>query len=194
MKRLIVIGLLLCDTALAVDLTISGGLEQTPNSNYGNGAESLIRYEKLFGDFGLAVEGAYHGKTAHNSDSGTYGDVSGYSLLLEPIYHLPVSWRLKPYILGGLGWSWWHFDRSQDMIDRGIEVKLGNSLAYKVGVGADFPIGNSWFLDLEYFHFGSWVPKKSFYTSDGTFANVVSSDKNLGQETNCFMIGLKKRF
>lgn len=195
MKRLLLVSLLICQTAFAGDLTLQGGLQQTPNSNYGNGSEWLARYEQpVYGDLGLAVEGAYHGKTSHNHDTGSYGDLSGWTVLGGPVYHLPVSWRLKPYILGMLGWGCWSFDRSQEMRDAGIEIHMGDALAWKAGIGVDYAIGGNWFLNLEYFRFGSWIPKQSFYSATGEFANVVTSDENLGQEENVFVIGLKYRF
>lgn len=197
-KLLLVIVLILTTTQLYADssITFQSGIEQTPNSNYGNGLESIIRYEHtVYGDISLGLEGSYHGATSHNSDTSTYGEMSGWGLLLEPIYHIPIStWKLKLYILGGIGWSWWNFDRSEDLINKEIEVKLGNSLAYKVGIGADYPIRNSWFLNMEYSYFGSWVPKESYYSTTREFANVVSSDKNLGQGENILTLGIKYKW
>ena len=195
MKRMIVVMLLNCSLAFAGDLTLQGGLQQTPNSNYGNGSESVIRYEHpVYDNLTLAIDGAYHGATSHNHDTGTYGDMSGWSLLAGPVYYVPVDWKFKPYIGGLLGWSWWNFDRSQDMKDKGIEINLGNSLAWKAVIGANYAIGGNWSINLEYFRFGSWVPKESYYSSTGSFANVITSDKNLGQEENGFMLGLKYKF
>ena|SRR3990167_3660902 len=201
MKRLLIVavvflsGVIVGHVAHAGDLTLQGGFAQTPNSNYGNGSEWVARYESpIYGNLGLAAEGAYHGKTSHNHDSGTYGDLSGWTVLGGPVYHLPVSWRLKPYILGLLGWGWWSFDRSEDMENKGIEINMGDTYAWKAGIGTDYPLGGNWFLNVEYFRFGSWIPKESHYTSTGEFANVVTSDDRLGQEANCFMIGIKKKF
>lgn len=186
-------GFIVCHFAHADSLTLQGGLEGTPNSNYGNGSEWVARYEHPFGDFGLALEGAYHGSTSHNSDSGTYGDVSGYSLLLEPIYHIPVSWRLKPYILGGVGMSWWHFDRSEDLASKGIEVSLGNSIATKGGIGADYPLGGNWFLNMEFCYFHSHVPKEA-HDINGVNSIVLTDEGTIGQEEYDLMVGVKYKF
>lgn len=193
------VGVLLGTFAHAGDVTIQGGLQQTPNSNYGNGSEWVARYEQpIYKDFGLGIEGAYHGKTSHNYETGSYGDVSGYSVLLDILYHPSVSWKLKPYILGGVGWSWWSFDRSQEMIDKGIEINLGDCLAYKVGAGLDYPLGKGWYLNVEWNHFQCDILKDSHY-QDGSFANVLGDDNRsgsvrIGQGEENFLIGLKKRF
>lgn len=195
MKKLLIVGLLFCNTALAGDLTVQGGFSQSPNSNYGNGSTFVARYETPIVDsLNIAIDGSYHGPQGHNHDSGTYGDMSGFSLLVGPVYHAPLNWRIKPYIGALIGWSWWDFERSQDMVDKGIEINLGDSLAWKAVIGANYAIGGNWSINVEYFRFGSWVPKESYYSSNGQFANVLSSDENLGQEENGFVVGLKYKW
>lgn len=187
----ILIASLICSNAYAKAVTLQGGYLHTPNSNYGDSAGFNARLEApVYGDFSLAGEFGYHGPQSHTP----YGDISGYSSLGEVIYYAPLNWAIKPYLLGGLGWSWWNFDRSEDLQNKKIEVNLGNSFAKKVGIGFDYPIGNDWSINVEWNYFQSHVPKKSFYESDGSFANVVTDEKTIGQEETNIIIGIKRKF
>jgi opacity protein-like surface antigen len=173
---------------------VQAGVQQTPNSNYGNGGEYVVRYEHpIYGDLNVGLEGAYHGATSHNSDTGTYGDVSGWSLLPELIYYPSFGWKVKPYLLGGLGWSWWNFDRSQDLINKQIEVKLGNSFATKAGIGFDYPIGRNWSINVEWDYFHSHVPKEA-HDSLGHNSIVITDEKTIGQEEFDLVIGVRYSF
>jgi opacity protein-like surface antigen len=187
MKKLMVIMMLMCSPAYAESVVTQGVWQHTPDSNYGDGAEAVVRAEQpIIAGFSGGLEYAYHGPTSHSG----YGSFSGQSLLGEALYYPTLNWKIQPYLLGGCGWSWWSFDRSQDLIDKGIEVKLGNAFADKFAVGADYPINDHWSINLEWSYFHAFVPKKSFYSSDGRFANVVGGD-TVGQEETNLAIGLR---
>lgn len=200
MRRIIVlsvIAVVLSYTDLYAKEAISGnvGWLHTSNSNYGDSGVVNLRGEhQLSGDLWLGAEGGYHGRQSHDP----YGDISGYSLLGEVIYYVPLNWSARPYVLGGLGWSWWQFDRSVDIQDKGIEIELGDSLAKKVAIGALWPLRDNWSMAIEWAYFQSDVPKDSHY-EDGSFANVLGDDDRsgkvtIGQEELTVTIGLRKEF
>lgn len=181
---------LFCSNLYAADLVSQGGWLHTPNSNYGDAIVVNERIETHINkDLSIGIDGGYHGRSAHNP----YGKLSGYSILGDLIYYLHVDWKLKPYLLGGLGWSWWHFDRSQDMKDKGIDINVSNTFSQKVGIGADYELGRNWSLNLEWYYFHAQVPKDSHYESNGSFANVAGG-KSLGQEETNLVVGLKYKF
>ena len=191
MKRLIIVFMLFfCSVSSASEISVRGGWLHTPNSNYDDALTFAARAEQpIYQGFSLGVEGAYHGSQAHDP----YGDISGYSVLGELIYNLP-EWYVKPYVFGGLGWAWWSFDRSQDMIDKQIDISLGNSFAKKVGIGANYEINSRWSINLEWHYFQSHVPKDSFDNTTGSFANVVTDEKTIGQEETNLLVGLRYKF
>lgn len=207
MKSLILmIGVLITTTACASEVTVHGGWQHTVNSNKGDGATFDVRVEQpVWKGFSLGLEGGYHGETDNTSESGqSYGDLSGTHLLAELLYYPPVKWRVKPYIFGGWGWSWWSFDRSQSMQDAHIQIDMGDSFAEKYGFGADYAINENWSLNIEWSFFETDIPKDSYYQgeanhADGTFANVLGDDDGSGRvttghgETN-LVVGLKYRF
>lgn len=194
----VLILLLLSSPSFASDkaVTVQGAWLHTSNSNYGDSAGFNAHLElPVYGDFSVGGEFGYHGPQAHDP----YGDLTGYSALGEIIYNVPSTWKLKPYILAGLGWSWWNFDRSEDMASRDIVINTGNAFAQKYAVGADYPLGHDWFLNVEFYYFHADVPKDSFYGSTGAPANVAGDDNRsgrvrIGQEETAVTIGLKKRF
>jgi hypothetical protein len=77
-KHGIAVGLILLGCSIGhasegTNIVVQAGVQQTPNSNYGNGGEYVVRYEHpIYGDLNVGLEGAYHGATSHNSDTGTY--------------------------------------------------------------------------------------------------------------------------
>lgn len=193
MKQIImIVGLLFSTMAYAGDqsITIQGGWQHTANSNYGDSGEFAGRYQHSIGNnFDGLIEGSYHGNTDHYG----YGDLSGYDILGGLIYNLPIFQNFSPYIMGGIGWSWWNFDRNEDMKNAGIIIKTGNSFCEKFGIGADYPLGHNWSINIEWSYFRTDVPKKSYYKNTGSFANVAGGD-TIGQEEINLMVGVKKRF
>lgn len=191
-KIILIIALILSYTDLYAQnsITLQGGWQHTPNSNYGDGGEFDARIETpLIDALNIGIEGAYHGQTSHYG----YGALSGYSILGELIYSLPKYKQFEPYLLAGAGWSWWDFNRNKDMIARDIVINTGDSFCEKFGIGTDYPISHDWYLNIEFNYFRSDVPKDSHYGSTGEFANVVGG-KTVGQEETNLMFGIKKKF
>jgi len=197
MKKVVMVFMFIFISSVCVakdeSITIHGGVLHTQNSNYGDSISSVIRVETvLIKDLNIGVEYGYHGPTSHEPN---YGDMSGHSVLGDLIYYPPVKIaNFRTYVLGGLGWSWWNFDRSSDLEYKGIQVDMGDSLAKKVGLGGDYAINEHWSINLEWNYFQSHVPKESYYESTGSFANVVTDEKTIGQEETNIMVGLKYRF
>lgn len=194
-KKLVLIGLLISSPVFAEEILVQGGWLHTGNSNYGDSAEVTLRTEKrVLRDLGVGVEYAFHGPTYHEE----YGDFIGHSVLGELIYYPNVKWKIKPYILGGLGWSWWDFKGNAYLKDAGIEVDLGDARAEKFAVGADYPINKNWSFNIEWSYFHAAVPKDSYY-ADGSFANVLGDDDRRGEITvgheECnLLFGLRYKF
>lgn len=192
MKRLtlVLLTLLFCTTAHASSVTVQGGWDHTPNSNYGDSTALNARFEApIYPSFSIATEVSYHPKQSH----APYGNLSGESLLGEVLYRPVSTWKLTPYVLAGAGWSWWDWGLSQDMKDKGIEINIGNAFAQKYGIGADYPLGDNWFLNVEWYYFHANVPKDSFYSNGSGFANVAGGS-SIGQEETVVVAGLKKVF
>ena len=197
MKKLIVLlAMLVTTNAWAVSVTTQGAWQHLGNSNVGDGAEAIARVEQpLLWDLSGGLEYAYHGPTHHNG----YGAFSAHSLLGELLYYPRFNWKAKPYIVGGLGESWWSFARSQDTINRGIEVKLGSAFAQKVGIGFNYPLGHNWSLNAEWAYFHADVPKNSFYSVDGSPSIILGDDNRsgrttVGQEETSLAVGLRYEF
>lgn len=191
---LTIVCILLCSHLSAADITVNGGLLHTQNSNYGDGVSTNIRVEKpILNQVNAGLEAGYHGPTSHYSedkDGFQYGKLSGYSLLGELLWYPEVNWRVKPYILGGWGYSWWDFDRSQDVKDLGISVDMGNAFAQKYGLGADYLINEHWSFNMEWYWFRASVPKDARH-SDGSNSIILTDEKTIGQEETCIVLGLK---
>lgn len=65
-------------------ITVGGSYVHTSNSNYGDGANAVVRLEQpLVWDLSLAGEYEYHGQEFH----GEYGAFSGNSVLGELLYY-----------------------------------------------------------------------------------------------------------
>lgn len=191
MKRLLLIGLLFTSPLYAANsITLQGGPQHTPNSNYGDGSEFTGRYEhSLINNINVLIESSYHSPTSHYG----YGNLSGYDILTGLTSELPGFYNITPYLMASVGWSWWKFDPSADMRDKDIMIKVGNCFADKFGIGANYPLGNNWYLNLQWSYFHAQIPKRSYYGSSGEFANVAGGD-SIGQEETNVMIGIKKKF
>lgn len=184
--------LLMATSAFAGDrsLTVLGGWEHTPNSNYGDGADIDARLESpLYGDLNAALEASYHSPMTHIK----YGDLSGYSALGEIVYRPSSTWKLKPYAFGGAGWSWWNFDRNEDMVSKDIVINVGDAFAQKYGVGASYDLGSGWSLVVEWSYFRTDVPKDSYYGASGAFANVAGGS-TIGEEETNLSVGFRRSF
>lgn len=180
-------------------VTVQGGWIHTPSSAYGDDLSLSARVEQmLYKDLSLGAEYEYHGPTDHYSDDSegnrfTYGAFKGHSLLGELIYYPRLNWSAKPYILGGLGWSWWDFELSNASKDAGYKVDLGSSFAKKVAVGLSYPINQKWSFNLEWSYFQSHVPK------DSEPYNILGDDDRsgrtrIGQEETSLLAGIKFHF
>lgn len=198
MKRwLIVLMMLVSQNAFADSVSVGGGWSHTNNSNYGDSALFLARYEKaVYGPLGIGLEGSYHGPQSHNHDIGSYGDMSGWSAIPYIVVRPEVDWQVKPYGLAGYGYSWWTFDRSQDMADKGIAIDMGDTTCFMLATGLETQIkGILWAIELSYFQ--AQVPLNAYYESNGSFANVVGDDdrsgrRRIGQpEIRIMLIGRK---
>lgn len=200
MKRsIMVLMLFLAIPCYAAEVTVNGGWQHTSNSNYGDGGVVNVRAEQTvietkLGKLNAGIEGGYHGPTYHDP----YGSVSGWSLMGDLLYYPNVKWRVRPYLFGGLGWSWWDFNPDTEITSRNITVDLGDSFAKKVGFGADYRINDSWSFNLEWYYFQSHVPKDARH-SDGSPSSVLGDDDRhggttVGQEETCLVAGLKYRF
>lgn len=198
MKKLILVLCLICTPLYANEraVTVQSGWQHTASSAYGDGAVGAVRVEHpLVWDLSLGAEYSYHGQTFHEG----YGAFKGHSLLGELIYYPKLGWKIQPFIFGGIGWSFWNFDRSKDLESRGIKVDLGDAQAEKVGVGFDYKLNDSWSLNVEWHYFHCAVPKNSYYEADGSPSNVVGNDDRsgrvtVGQEETNLMVGLKYAF
>lgn len=175
----LILAILVAAPAFAASASIYGGYEYTPNSNDGNGGEVGGKLEApIYGGLGAVIDASYH--TPH--DHSGIGDLSGESLLGGLIYRFPLDWWLTPHIFGEAGWSWWDFERNEDMAERGIQIKTSDAFAYKAGLGFDSKQtkdGWSWFVDISFFH--SDVPKDSFYEATGLPSNVGGNDDRSGR-------------
>jgi hypothetical protein len=188
MKRVwLTLAFILSTTPLwAASATLQGSWLHTPDSNYSDSAGLNARLEApLYRDLSIAGEFGYHGEQSH----GGAGSISGYHLLPELIYYPSFGWKIRPYLLGGWGWSFWNFDKSQDTKDRQIEVNLGNSFAQKYGVGANYPLGHDWFLNIEWSYFHSFIPREAHYSYGGN-SIILTDGSTIGQEETNFTIGL----
>lgn len=188
----------------AAEVTANGGWQHTSNSNYTDNAVVNTRVEQTvvetkYGKLNAAIDGGYHGPTDHRTDSNaSYGSVHGWSLLGDLVYYPPVKWKVRPYLLGGLGWSWWDFSAGEEVSSRNISVDLGDSFAKKVGFGADYRINDRWSINLEWYYFQSHVPKDARH-ADGSPSAVLGDDDRkgrttIGQEETNLVVGLKYRF
>ena len=185
--------------AHASSVTVQGGYLHTPNSNYGDSGTVTVRSDLSVTDSKLGLLSAggelgYHGKATH----GYYGRVSGVSALGTVSYTPATPWKVKPYILGGLGWSWWDFAESKELRDvEGITIDLGDSLAEKVALGLTWPIRGNWSGNIEWSYFHTAIPKKAW--KDGLPADVGGNDDRSGtvrlgwEETN-LVVGLVYSF
>ena len=192
----ILVGMLFTTVANATDVTLQGAWLHTSSSAYGDSPGVLVRLESpVFGDFSVGGEFGYHGPQEHSP----YGAISGYHVLGEAIYNLHKILNIEPYILGAWGWSWWNWDRSGDMEEKGIEINVKDSFAQKYAVGGYYRLSDNWSINVEWNYFVSHVPKDSFYTSDGSFANVAGNDDRsgrirIGQEETSLMVGVRYSF
>lgn len=204
MKKFIIgLILLISSTVYAEDITVQGGFLYTDNSNYGNGYSTNVRVEKrILSDLALGLEGGWHGPQQHYPDTynvSPYGDMFGSHLIGEVIYYPPLNWKAKPYGFAGFGWSWWDFERAEELTSRGIGVAMHDAPAQKYGFGFDLALLKGWFLNVEYNYFHAFVPLDTYYESDGSFANVIGNDdrsgrRKIGQEEHNVVIGIKYRF
>lgn len=205
MRKLIVLGLLLVGSQASADeaVTVHGGWMHTASSAYGDAATGSMRYEhRLWQDLWIGPEYTYHGPMDHHTghDDGTgfsYGDVSGHSLLADLVYYpSQLNWReIQPYAIAGAGWSWWDFEESARTMADGITVDLGDSFAYKVGLGATKPINKNWSFLVEWSFFKSLVPKDAVH-ADGSYSAILGDDKatgrvRIGEEEFKLTAGLK---
>ena len=192
MKRLLLALMLVCSSAYASEVVMQGGWSHTNESNYGDSATAVIRLENpLFDRLNWGIEGGYHGPQSHYpEDKGvhSYGDLSGYHIIGDLIWYPKTNWRLDPYLIAGAGWSWWSFDRSQEVKDLGIDIKMGDAFCYKAGVGADLPINEHWSLNGEFKFFKADIPKNS---GDSI---ILTDQSKIGQEELNFVVGLKYRW
>lgn len=192
MRNIILVLLVILSTtnlyAFDNSIVVSSGLEHTNNSNYDDSYIIQGRYEhRLYGNLFGGLDYQYHGGMSHNNEQGvSYGDVSGNSVLGDLIYYPNVSWKLKPYLLAGLGWSWWDFDNKTEVL-----VDLGDSFAYKVGVGTSYPINGSWSIISEWSFFKTDIPKHAV-NPDGSDSVLLGDDHGkIGEEELCLTLGVK---
>lgn len=191
LRKLWIVGLVLlwATSARANSILVQGAWEHTPNSNYGDGVGVVARVEApIYKDLSAGLEGAYHGLADYGS-----GSVSGYSLLPELSYHPKFGWKIKPYVLGGWGWSWWHFDPNQDTKDREITIDLGNSFAQKYAIGADYQINSNWDFNLEWAYFHSFAPKEG-HNPDGSNSIALTDGSTIGIEQMSLLAGLRYKW
>jgi len=195
MKTIIsfIFGMTICSVVISADnsIVLNSGWEHTSSSAYGESYTIQGRYEhRLYKNLWGGIDYGYHGGMSHNNGQDvSYGDVSGHSVLADLIWYPEVSWKLKPYILGGVGWSWWEFDNNTE-----VTVNLGDSFAYKVGVGALYPINSSWSLMLEWSFFKTDVPKEA-HNPDGSESILLGDDHGkIGEEETTLIIGLMYNF
>lgn len=204
MRKLILISLMFCLTgcaheAYAKSVTVQGGWQHTPNSNYGDGSEVVVRaeheiVENQFGVLSGGAEYAYHGPTSRfPEDAPEYGDVSGHTAILEAIYYPPVKWKLEPYVLAGIGWGWWDFDRSEDTASRDIDVDLGNAKCVKYAIGANWRLNPTWSVNVEWAYFETDIPKNAHY-SDGSFSNIMDTGPTVGHAETTLLVGVRVDF
>ena len=171
-------------------IVVNGGWLHTSSSAYGESGTGSVRYEhRLYKNLWVAPEYTYHGGMSHNNGQDvSYGDVSGHSLLADLIWYPKVAWATQPYILVGAGWSWWYFDKDNTNV---IDVDLGDSFAYKVGVGASYPINSSWSLVTEWSFFKTDIPKDA-YNPDGSESVLLGDDHGkIGEEEFCITVGAR---
>lgn len=197
MKKLILIlAILISNTAWADSISVQGGWLHTQNSNYGDGEQIQARAEKelivnKFGSIGAGLEYGYHGKTSRYAEEGTqYGRFSGHTIMGEAIYHTPEHRKVSLYILAGLGWGWWNFDEAAYSKEAGITVDAGNNWCQKYGLGADYRLNENWSLNLEWGYFQTDIPKNAHY-SDGSFSNIMDTGKTIGEGETYLIGGVK---
>ena len=206
MRKLILLIALLLTTKLCYgadnSVVVHGGWEHTASSAYEDSGTVSVRYERrLYKNLWLGPEYTYHGPMEHHTgnDDETrfdYGDVSGHSILLDLICYidrLELN-HIKPYLIGGIGWSWWEFEESQGVKDLGITVDLGDAWAYKVGGGVTYPINHSWSMLVEWSFFKVDVPKNATH-ADGSYSRLLGDDNGkIGEEETRLTVGLKYIF
>ena len=198
-------GMFLCTNVYAISLTAQGGWEHTSNSNYGDGGTATARIEQsVLGDLSLGAEYNYHGQMDHGNGNDAepidYGDVSGHSVLADLLYRPSqlVFGRLHPYVVGGLGWSWWDFTPSDQTNSLGIEAKLGDAFCYKAGAGVDYEINERWSLNVEWSFFKAKIPVDAF-NPDGSRSILLGDDAGsgrvrLGEEETRVVGGIRYNF
>lgn len=186
-----------CGLAYAKDqsVAIHGGWQHTSSSAYGDAGTVSARYEhRVFQDFWIGPEYTYHGGMSHsNGQDVSYGDVSGHSILGDLVYYpsFVKAQKIQPYVIGGAGWSFWRFDRSQEVADLGVSVALGDSFSYKAGVGAVYQMSPSYGLVIEISFFKSMVPKDARH-ADGSESALLGDDGGkIGEEEIRLTLGIK---
>ncbi len=112
------------------------------------------------------------------------------ALILQ--YHLAPYAILSPYVGAGLNYTYFFDTKATDSLESGLkgvsDIDLDPSFGWVVQVGADYDLGNEWYLnaDLKYMQIDT---KASFYS--GLLGNV-----DLSVDINPWVmgIGVGKRF
>ena len=100
----------------------------------------------------LAVELDYAYLAKQDVDEpGADGDFKASNLMVNLIFRYPEG-KIRPYIGGGLGWSWGSFKASSAA---GSIDESDNALAWQLLAGVNFEITPQWSADLGYRYFSS---------------------------------------
>ncbi len=100
----------------------------------------------------LAVELDYAYLAKQDVDEpGADGDFKASNLMVNLIFRYPEG-TIRPYIGGGLGWSWGSFKASSAA---GSIDESDNALAWQLLAGVNFEITPQWSADLGYRYFSS---------------------------------------
>lgn len=200
MKKLMLVLILLISTnAFASELTVTqqGGWVKTANNKSQDTWQSNTRLEyPIWREFALGAEFNYQGRQYFDSvddPKGAFGSLLGYGFMGDLIFRPKVVGNFSPYVIGGLGYFIWDFKENPFLQDNQVTVDVENSMAAKIGVGADIKIAPRWSLNLEFNYFTAQIDARA-YDHDNSPWNVVHDDGNIGNETWNFLAGVKYEF
>jgi hypothetical protein len=77
------------------------------------------------------------------------GDLSGVAIFSDILLRFPNESQILPYGVLGIGGVFWNFDDSDLVESAGLETKVDDSFAVKLGAGFDWFINEHWAINFE---------------------------------------------
>lgn len=97
----------------------------------------------------VGVEAGYYGGADVASEGFELGDLSGVSVFGDILLRFPNESQILPYGVLGIGGIFWNFDDSELVKSVGLETKVDDSFAVKLGGGFDWFVSEHWAINFE---------------------------------------------